>query len=67
MQGLSRRQTDLQCFQFLEREGIYCMYLLLFSCSVVSDSLGPHELQHSRLPCPSLFPGVCSNSCPLNQ
>ena len=37
------------------------------SCLVVSDSLGPHELQHARLPCPSLFWGVCSNSCPLSQ
>ena len=37
--------------------------LLLFSCSVVSDSLWPHGLQHSRLPCPSLSPGVCSKSC----
>ena len=40
--------------------------LLLFSCSVVSDSLWPHGLQHTRLPCPSLFPGVFSNSCPLS-
>ena len=40
--------------------------LLLFSCSVVSDSLRPHRLQHSRLSCPSLSPGVCSNSCPLS-
>ena len=40
---------------------------LLFSCSVVSDSLRPHGLQHARLPCPSLSPGVCSNSCPLSQ
>ena len=31
-----------------------------FSCSVVSDSLRPHGLQHSRLPCPSPTPGVCS-------
>ena len=31
------------------------------------NSLWPHELQHTRLPCPSLSPGVCSNSCPLNQ
>ena len=38
--------------------------LLLFSCSVVSDSLGPHGLHHARLPCPSPAPGVCSNSCP---
>ena len=38
--------------------------LLLLSCSVVSNSLRPHGLQHSRLPCPSPTPGTCSNSCP---
>ena len=32
-------------------------------CSVAKH----HELQHARLPCPSLSPGVCSNSCPLSQ
>ena len=31
----------------------------------MSDCLWPHELQHVRFPCPSLFYGVCSNSCPL--
>ena len=36
--------------------------LLLFSCSVVSDSLWPYELQYARLPCPSPSPGACSNS-----
>ena len=40
-------------------------YSVQFSCSVVSDSLQPHGLQHTRLPCPSLPPGACSNSCPL--
>ena len=35
-----------------------------FSCSVVSDSLRPHGLQHARLPYPSPTPGACSNSCP---
>ena len=34
-----------------------------FSCSVVSDSLRPHELQHTRPPCPSPTPGVHPNSC----
>ena len=34
----------------------------MFSYSVVSDSLGPHGLQHARFPCPSLSPRVCSNS-----
>ena len=33
----------------------------------MSNSLWPHRLQHARLPCPSLSPGVCSNSCPLSQ
>ena len=32
----------------------------------MSDSLWPHGLQHARLPCPSLSPWVCSNSCPLS-
>ena len=43
------------------------MVLLLyvqFSHSVVSDSLWPYGLQHTRLPCPSPPPGACSNSCP---
>ena len=35
--------------------------------SVLPDSFQPHEVQHARLPCPSLSPGVCSNSCPLSQ
>ena len=37
---------------------------LQFSCSVVSNSLWPHELQHARPPCPSPTPGVHSNSRP---
>ena len=36
------------------------------SCSVVSDFLWPHELQHARPPCPSPTPGVHPNSCPLS-
>ena len=38
-----------------------------FSHSVVSDSLRPHELQHTRPPCPSPTPGVPLNSCPSSQ
>ena len=33
-----------------------------FSCSVMSDSLRPHGLQHARVPCPSPTPRACSNS-----
>ena len=48
-----------------------CLTLLLFnsvqfSRSFVSNSLWPHELQHTRPPCPSPNPGVYSNSCPLS-
>ena len=38
-----------------------------FSCSVVSDSLQPHVLQHARPPCPSPAPGVHPSSCPLSR
>ena len=51
----SKLQHVLKCF------------LLLFSRSAMSDSLQPHGLQHTRLPCPSPSPGTSSNSCPLSQ
>ena len=38
-----------------------------FSCSVMSDSLQHHGLQHTRLPCPSPTPRAYSNSCPLSR
>ena len=38
-----------------------------FSHSVMSDSLWPHGLQYTRLPCPSPTPGACSNSCSWSQ
>ena len=38
-----------------------------FSGSIVSNSLRPHGLKHARLPCPSLTPEACSNSCPSSQ
>ena len=37
------------------------------SCSIMSDSLQCHGLQHARLPCPSPTSGACSNACPLSQ
>ena len=49
--------TSLQCMDISVQ----------FSCSVVSNSLWPHGLQHTRHPCPSPPPGVYSNSCPLSQ
>ena len=41
--------------------------MLLLSCSIMYDSLRPHGLQHTRLPCPSPTPRVCSNSWPLSR
>ena len=41
--------------------------LFLFSCSVMSNSLWPHKLLHTRLPCPSPSPRACSNSWPSSQ
>ena len=41
--------------------------LLLFSHSVMSNSLRPRGLQHARRPYPSPSPGACSNLCPLSQ
>ena len=38
--------------------------LVQFSHSVMSDSLWPRRLHHTRPPCPSPTPGTCSNSCP---
>ena len=44
-----------------------CDLVLQFICSVVSDSLQSHGLQHARPPCPSPTPRVHSNSCLLSQ
>ena len=43
------------------------MLSVQFSCSVISNSLRPHGLQHGRLPYPSPSPEACSNSCPLSR
>ena len=43
------------------------VYSVHFSCSVMPDSLRPHEPQHARPPCPSPTPGVYPNSWPLRQ
>ena len=45
----------------------YCISSDQISCSVVSDSLRPHESQHARPPCPSPTPGVHSDSRPSSQ
>ena len=44
-----------------------CLSSVQFSHSVMSDSLRPHGLQHTRPPCPSPTPEVYSNSCLLSR
>ena len=44
---------------------LYQFSSVQFSCSVISDSLRPHELRHTRPPCPS--PVHYPNSCPLSR
>ena len=61
---LSDTFIDYTIYVKLENNGLR---FLLFSDSVVSESLRPHGLQHTRLPCPSLSPRACSNSCPLSR
>ena len=57
-----RRPTHRTCFGQQDVSTEMCVQ---FSRSVVSNSLRPHGLQHTRPPCPSPTPGVHSNSCPL--
>ena len=46
---------------------IICISLVQFSCSVMSDSVWPHGLQHARAPCPPPTPRAYSNSCSLSR
>ena len=51
------------------RHPVYLTYMqsVHFSCSVVSDSLRPHEPQHARPPCPSPTAGLHPNPCPWSR
>ena len=60
-------QTIIKRAGFDTGSTIYQLHPLRFSCSVVSDSLWPHGLQHARPPCPSPTPRAYSNLCSLSQ
>ena len=66
-----RRATKPMCHNYwvcaLEPRSFNCCYCCCCIALVVSDSLRPHGLQHTRLPCPSPTPRACSNSCPSSQ
>ena len=59
-----RKKQTINIFYKLYIKHIIYQSVSQLSCSVMSDSLRPHELQHARPPCPSPAPGVHPNSCP---
>ena len=60
-------QAGLEMTGQLDKEFYFILWVSVpFSFSVMSNSLWPHGLQHTRLHCPSISPRVCSNSCPLS-
>ena len=63
---LVRRTCYILLWHFHQRAS-HQISSVQISHSVVSDSLWPHESQHTRPPCPSPTPGVYPNSCPSSQ
>ena len=67
-----RYGISLNVHQHTNKEDVVHIYNGIFSSvqfsrSVVSNSLRPHESQHTRPPCPSPTPGVYSNACPSSR
>ena len=54
-------------FSLTRNNMLWYIISVQFSCSLMSDSLRPHELRHTRPPCPSPTPRVHWNSCPSSQ
>ena len=65
--NVRQKKTNIEWYHLYVEYSEYNWRSVQFSCSVVSDSLRPHELQHARPPCLSPSPGVHSNSCPSSQ
>ena len=64
------RSEKRKNFHFFWRTSFFFLTPEFVRCCLVTKwypTLQPHGLQHTRLPCPSLSPGVCSNSCPLSR
>ena len=73
-QGLSTKATLPRAwayvFEWMQRLGLDLCVCFVYCCCSVAEScltLQPHGLQHARLPCPALSPGVCSNLYPLSH
>ena len=63
---LQRKRGHFVCHGIILKFYQKYSVMLSFSPSVMSNSLRPHGLQHTRLSCPSTSPGACSNSCPMS-
>ena len=66
IKGIQIRKEEVKLSLFADDMILYIRSAQI-SHSVVSDSLQPNESQHARPPCPSLTPGVHSDSHPLSQ
>ena len=62
-----RHHTWISNFQVRKDHGLSLLSFCCFSVSTLCPTLWPHGLQHTRLPCPSLSPRVCSNKRLLSQ
>ena len=54
-------------YQAVKTIQVFTFSSVQFSCSVVSNSLQPHGVLHTRLPCPTPTPRAYSNLCPLSR
>ena len=61
---ISKRFSSLRFISFMGRKENYKTNTVQFSCSVMSNSLEPHGLQHASLPCPSPTPGLIQTHVP---
>ena len=62
---MNRKKRDICASKRAYQKALnFISHSVQFTCSVVSNSLWPHEPQHARPPCPSPTPRVYSNSCP---
>ena len=64
---LSQHSQTIAILMSLKHGNSLLLNSFQFTRSVVSDSLWPHGLQHTRLPCRSSTPRASLNSCPLSQ
>ena len=63
----SKSELFVSIISYMYFYSLFYFSSVQFSCSVVSDSFRPHELQHTRPPCPSPNPGVHLDSCSSSQ